>query len=146
MASIEYRSRVQVTVKNRDDLTQDFARNADTAIQGYVQELQSQGLKPRLVRLDNYYVVRTRSVAHKNLVLIAYSEVEANETKQRFESEQRPGLPICPLLRTGCSDGCRAGRADKPGLSLSGRSWRIGALGAACVADKSLECSALVLA
>lgn len=48
MASIENRSRIQVTVKNRDDLTKDFARNADKAIQGYVQELRTQGLKPRL--------------------------------------------------------------------------------------------------
>jgi integrase len=94
MASIENRSRIQVTVKNRDDLTKDFARNADTAIQGYVHKLRTQGLKPRLTSLDNYYVVRTRSVAHKNQVLIAYSETEAIETKQRLESEQRQGLFI----------------------------------------------------
>lgn len=92
MASIENRSRIQVTVKNRDDLTKAFARDADKTIQRYVQELRAQGLKPRLASLDNYYVVRTRSVAHKNQVLIAYSEAEAIETKQRLESEQRQGL------------------------------------------------------
>lgn len=92
MASIENRSRIQVTVKNRDDLTKDFARNADKTVQDYVKELRSMGLKPRLNSLDNYYIVRTRSVAHKNQVLVAYSETEAIETKQRLESEQRQGL------------------------------------------------------
>ena len=39
MASIENRSRIHLTVKNRDDLTKDFARNADKAIQRYIQTL-----------------------------------------------------------------------------------------------------------
>ncbi len=94
MASIENRSRIQVTVKKRDDLTKTFAHNADRAIQDYVQELRTQGLKPRLTSLDDYYLIRTRSVAHKNQVLVAYSETEAIETKQRLESEQRQGLFI----------------------------------------------------
>ncbi len=92
MASIENRSRIQITVKNRDDLTKVFARNAVSAIQDYILELRSQGLKPRLTSLDDYYLVRTRSVAHKNQVLIVHSETEAIETKQRLESEQRQGL------------------------------------------------------
>lgn len=33
MASIENCSRIQVTVKNRDDLTKQFAHNAGTAVQ-----------------------------------------------------------------------------------------------------------------
>jgi len=94
MASIENRSRIRVTVKNRDDLTKTFAHNAEKAIQDYIQELRSQRLKPRLTSLDDYYLVRTRSVAHKNQVLVAYSETEAIETKQRLESEQRQGLFI----------------------------------------------------
>ncbi len=48
MASIENRSRIQVTVKNRDDLTKTFAYNAEETIQRHAQELRSQGLKPRL--------------------------------------------------------------------------------------------------
>ncbi|WP_346380655.1 site-specific integrase [Acidithiobacillus sp.] len=94
MASIENRSRIQVTVKHRDDLTQTFAYNAHQAIRDCLQSLRSQGLKPRLASLDDYYLVRTRSVAHKNQVLIAYSETEAIETKQRLESEHRRGLFI----------------------------------------------------
>jgi len=89
MESIENRSRIQVTVKNPDDLTKDFAYNADKAIQSYIQSLQTLGLKPQLASLNNYYVVRTRSVAHKNQILVAYSETETIETKHRLESEQR---------------------------------------------------------
>ena len=84
MASIENRSRIQVTVKNRDDLTKSFSHNANKAIQRYVQTLISQGLKPRLTSLDNYYLVRSRSVAHKNQVLIAYSEAEAMSFPRNF--------------------------------------------------------------
>ncbi|AIV89559.1 site-specific integrase [Burkholderia pseudomallei] len=94
MASIENRSRIRVTVRNRDDLTRTFSHNADKAIQRYVQMLQSQGLKPRLASLDDHYVVRTRSVAHKNQFLTAHSEAEAIAIKQRIESEQRQGLFI----------------------------------------------------
>ncbi len=36
MASLESRSRIQVTVKNRDDLAKTFAGNADKTIQRYV--------------------------------------------------------------------------------------------------------------
>ena len=92
MASIENRSRILVTVKNRDDLTKDFSRNAKQTIQSYILQLRSQGLKPKLASLDDYYVVRTRSVAYKNQVLIANSEDEAIATKKRLESEQRQGL------------------------------------------------------
>ena len=94
MASIENRSRIQITVKNRDDITKEFAYNADRSIQNYVQELRLQGLKPRLTSLNNYYVIRTRSVAHKNQTLVAHSEAEAIEIKQRLEGEQRQGLFI----------------------------------------------------
>ena len=94
MASIENRSRIRVTVRNRDDLTRTFSHNADKAIQRYVQTLQLQGLKPRLASLDDHYVVRTRSVAHKNQFLTAHSEAEAIAIKQRIESEQRQGLFI----------------------------------------------------
>ena len=94
MASIENRSRIRITVRNRDDLTRTFSHNADQAIQRYVQTLQLQGLKPRLASLDDHYVVRTRSVAHKNQFLTAHSEAEAIAIKQRIESEQRQGLFI----------------------------------------------------
>ncbi|MDP4302690.1 hypothetical protein Q8X39_18795, partial [Leptothrix discophora] len=48
MASIENRSKVQVTVKNRDDLTKSFEYSAAEAVKAYVAQLKAQGLKPRL--------------------------------------------------------------------------------------------------
>lgn len=94
MASIENRSRIQVTVKNRDDLTRQFAYNATKAIRDYVQELRDKGLKPRLASLNDHYIVRTRSVGARNQSLIAHSEVEAIDLKHRLESELRRGLFI----------------------------------------------------
>lgn len=94
MASIENRSRIQVTVKNRDDLTRQFAYNAAKAIRDYVQELRDKGLKPRLASLNDHYVVRTRSVGAKNQSIIAHSEAEAIDLKHRLESEVRRGLFI----------------------------------------------------
>lgn len=94
MASIENRSRIQVTVKNRDDLTKQFAYSADKAIQVYVQKLRDEGLKPRLTSLNDHYVVRTRSVGAKNQCIVAHSEAEAIDVKHRLESELRRGLFI----------------------------------------------------
>ncbi|MFC3461256.1 MULTISPECIES: hypothetical protein [Massilia] len=91
MASIENRSRIQVTVKNRDDLTKQFAYSADKAIQVYVQKLRDEGLKPRLTSLNDHYVVRTRSVGAKNQCIVAHSEAEAIDIKHRLESELRRG-------------------------------------------------------
>ncbi|VVE76974.1 integrase [Pandoraea captiosa] len=92
MASIENRSHYQVTVKHRDDLAQTFAHSTRKKAEAYCETLKAQGLKPKLSRLDNYFVVRTRSVSNKNQFLVASSEQEANDIKQRLESEQRQGL------------------------------------------------------
>lgn len=94
MASIENRSHIQVTVKNRDDLTKQFAYSANKAIQAYIQKLRNEGLKPRLACLNDHYIVRTRSVGAKNQCIVAHSEEEAIEIKQRLESERRRGLFI----------------------------------------------------
>ncbi|MDN2716867.1 site-specific integrase [Janthinobacterium sp. SUN120] len=92
MASIENRSRIQVTVKNRDDLTKQFAHSAHKAIQVYIQKLRAEGLKPRSAKLNDHYVVRTRSVGAKNQCIVVHSETEAIDIKQRLESELRRGL------------------------------------------------------
>jgi len=49
MASIENRSHHQVTVKNRDDLTQTFPHNQLKKAEAYCQSLQAQKLKPKLL-------------------------------------------------------------------------------------------------
>jgi integrase len=92
MASIENRSRIEVSVKHRDDLTRTFARNATKAIQAYAQELRAQGLKPKLASLDDYYAVRVRSTTSATQTLIARSEAEAMALQQRIESEHHNGL------------------------------------------------------
>lgn len=94
MASIENRSKVQVTVKNRDDLTKTFEYCADKAIAAYVKQLKALGLKPKLASLNNHYVIRARQVGYPTLTLYASSEAEAIEVRQRIESERRRGIVI----------------------------------------------------
>ncbi|MDE1143501.1 MAG: site-specific integrase [Paraburkholderia tropica] len=94
MASIENRSHYQVTVKHRDDLAQTFPHSARKKAEAYFDSLKVQKLKPKLSRLDNHFVVRTRSVSNKNQFLTASSEQEANDLKQRLEFEQRQSLFI----------------------------------------------------
>lgn len=94
MASIENRSKIQISVKNRDDLTKTFEYSADKAIKAYVEQLKAQGYKPKLASLNNYYAVRARQVGYPTLCLYASSEVEALELKQRIESERRRGIVI----------------------------------------------------
>ena len=94
MASIENRSSYKITVKHRDDLTQTFAHNAKKTAEAYCDALLKQRLKPKLSRLNESFVVRTRSVSNKNQTLVAHSETEANDIKLRLETEQRHGLFI----------------------------------------------------
>ncbi len=94
MASIENRSKVQVSVKNRDDLTKSFEYSAAKAIRAYVEQLKVQGFKPKLASLNNYYAIRARQVGYPDLCLYASSEQEALETKQRVESERRRGIVV----------------------------------------------------
>ncbi|MEQ6433698.1 site-specific integrase [Comamonas sp. w2-DMI] len=94
MASIENRSKVQVSIKNRDDLTKTFEYSADKAIKAYVEHLKAQGYKPKLASLNNHYAIRARQVGYPDQCLYASSEVEALELKQRIESERRRGIVI----------------------------------------------------
>lgn len=94
MASIENRSHYEVSVKHRDDLTQTFAYNAKKKAEEYCRSLSAQKLKPKLARLDNYYVVRDRSVSRPEQTLYAHSKAEAETIKARLESEHKQGLFI----------------------------------------------------
>jgi hypothetical protein len=98
VASIENRSNYEVTVKNRADLTKTFSHLAKRAAEKYRQTLESQKLKPRLSRLDNSFIVRVRSVSHKNQTLFASSAVEAQDFKNRIESEHRRSIFTCMQL------------------------------------------------
>ncbi|MFC4523246.1 site-specific integrase [Cupriavidus pinatubonensis] len=94
MASIENRSHYEVSVKHRDDLTQTFAHNAKKKAEEYCRSLTAQGFKPKLGRLDNYYVVRDRSVSRKEQTLRASSQAEAESIKNKLEDEQQRSLFI----------------------------------------------------
>lgn len=94
MASIENRSHYQVTVKNRDDLTQTFAHSAKNKAEAYCRSLATQKLKPKLARLDNYYAIRDRSVCRPEQTLYAKSRAEAEYIKGRLESEHHQSLFI----------------------------------------------------
>ncbi|MGQ2921256.1 MAG: tyrosine-type recombinase/integrase [Hydrogenophaga sp.] len=92
MASIENRSRFKVAVQNRDDLTLTFTHSAVKAVKSYVEELKSQGFKPKVSRLNDSFAVRVRQVGYPDQTLFAASEDEAVEIQQRIESERRQGL------------------------------------------------------
>ena len=92
MASIENRSRLKVSVKNRDDLTRTFIYTAKKAVRAYAQELKNRGLKPKLSSLDDSFAVRIRQIGYADQCLFAASSQEAVEIKQRIESERRRGI------------------------------------------------------
>jgi len=94
MASIENRSKVQVSVKNRDDLTKTFEYCAEKAIKAYVERLKAQGYKPRLESLNNYYCVRARQVGYPTLTLYETSEKAALDLKHKIETERSSGIVV----------------------------------------------------
>ncbi len=58
MATIENRSRIEVKVKKRDDLTRYFPHDKPEAAQRYVGELRGHKLTPLVSVLDEAYQVR----------------------------------------------------------------------------------------
>jgi len=91
MASIENRSRTQVTVKKHPELTRLFPFDKTEDVQSYSESLKDKGYKPTLSILDESYLVRYW-VNGKRKSFTASSEAEAIATKQRIESEQHHGL------------------------------------------------------
>lgn len=94
MASIENRSRYQVSVKNRDDLTKTFAHSSKTKAEEYCQSLAQQKLKPKLSRLDDNYIVRVRTRGRDDQVLNANSLKDAELVKAKLKVEHSQGLFI----------------------------------------------------
>jgi len=91
MASIENRSRTQVKVKNRDDLTRLFPFNKPQAAESYVSELALSGLKPLVAILDEAYLVRYM-VNGRRKSYTAKSMADAVAIQQRIESDQHHSL------------------------------------------------------
>lgn len=91
MASIENRSRTQVSVKGHPKLTRLFSFDKTDEVSRYVGDLKNMGHKPALSILDESYLVRYW-VNGKRKSFTAATEAEAIATKQRIESEQHHGL------------------------------------------------------
>lgn len=91
MASIENRSRTQVTVKNHPGLTRLFPFDNTDDVTRYKDGLKAKGYKPTLAVLDESYLIRFW-VNGKRKNFTASSEAEAIATKQRIESDQHRGL------------------------------------------------------
>ncbi len=60
MATIQNRSRIAVTVKNRHDLTRSFSYNALDKVEAYVGELRGKGFRPKAEQGDDTWEVRFR--------------------------------------------------------------------------------------
>ncbi|WP_395406109.1 hypothetical protein ACHMW6_05305 [Pseudoduganella sp. UC29_106] len=100
MPSIENRSHFKVTVKHRDDLTKTFPHNRSKQAEDYVRSLEAQKLKPKLLRMDDQYAVRDRSVSRVGQTLIAKSMVEAELIKSHLENEHGSPLIFAPSSYT----------------------------------------------
>ena len=94
MASIENRSRYQVSVKNRDDLTKTFSHSSKSKAEEYLRSLAAQKLKPKLSRLDDNYIIRVRKNGLDEQVLYATSLKEAELVKAKLKVEHSQGLFI----------------------------------------------------
>lgn len=94
MAHIANRSRFRVTVKNRPDLTRHFSFDKVTAVEAYMGELRAQRLKPKVVQLDESWLVRIRDKGHKPLEATFGSEAAATQFVDKTTEERKRGLFI----------------------------------------------------
>lgn len=94
MATIEDRSRIEVRVKNRADLTKAFPFNADKAIKAYIADLRAQGFKPTVRSLSDTFLVRIRQVGYPELTFTVNSQDDAVQAVTKIEEERKRGLFI----------------------------------------------------
>jgi hypothetical protein len=94
MASIVNRSHYQVSVKNRDDLTKTLPHDKREKAEAYRQSLQAQKLKPKLLPLDNHFMIHIRKNGLKDQMLYANSLKEAELLRAKLHVEHSQGLFI----------------------------------------------------
>jgi len=94
MASIENRSRYQVSAKNCDDLTKTFAHSSETKAEEYCESLAAQNHKPKLSRLDDNYIIPIRRGGLDEQVLYASSLKPAELVKAKLKVEHSQGSTI----------------------------------------------------
>ena len=92
MADLTNRSRLSVTVKNRDDLQRYFPFDRTDACKAYVQELREQGFKPVADQLDEHWLVRFRERGHKSMSATFGTLKEAEDFILQVTAERRRGL------------------------------------------------------
>lgn len=92
MADLTNRSRLSVTVKNRDDLQRYFPFDRTDACRAYVQELRKQGFKPVADQLDEHWLVRFRERGHKSMSATFGTLKEAEDFILQVTAERRRGL------------------------------------------------------
>lgn len=94
MAHIANRSRFRVTVKNKPDVTRHFSFDKLDAVEAYMKELRGQSFKPRVVQLDESWLVRIRDKGHKPLEATFSSEAAAIQFIDKTTEERKRGLFI----------------------------------------------------
>lgn len=94
MATIENRSRYCVTVKNRDDLKQEFPFSKPERAKTYLEALREQGFRPKLEQAEDQFLVRIRQKGFKPEQVMRNSREEANAFVMKIEEERSRGLFI----------------------------------------------------
>ncbi|MBN9373629.1 site-specific integrase [Hydrogenophaga sp.] len=92
MATIQNRSRITVTVKNRPDVTRFFPYNALGKVEAYVKELRSQGLRPAAKQGDDTWEVRVRDKGYPSQNITCHSRKEAETLVKKLDAERSTGL------------------------------------------------------
>lgn len=93
MASIENKSRTQISVARRPELTKLFPHDKTKAAALYVAELRAAGHDPLASVLDESYLVRFK-VKGKRKSRTAHSHADALAIKKEIEGQQHRGLFI----------------------------------------------------
>lgn len=93
MASIENKSRTQISVARRPELTKLFPHDKTDAAGAYLAELKQAGHEPLMSVLDEAFLVRFK-VNGKRRSKTARSFAEAQAVQKQIEAEQHRGLFI----------------------------------------------------
>lgn len=94
MATIENRSRFQVSVKHREDFDRQFSFDKLKGVESYVADLRSQGYKPRVQQAEDMFLVRIRQKGYDPLQVTLPSREQADAFVQKIEEERSRGLFI----------------------------------------------------
>lgn len=92
MATIQNRSRIVVTVKNRPDDTRYFPFNALDKVEAYVNELRAKGLRPQAKQGEDTWEARMRQKGYPPQNVTFQSLKNAEAFVKKLESERSTGL------------------------------------------------------